>query len=248
MQRYVIVGGTSSIAEHCARIWIKSEDLDLTLVARDKYKAEAIAADLRVRNQDSKVSVVECEFSTPAVIEQTVEHIYQGGNVDCVLIAHGMLPSQEICEKNLNYTSQALAVNGVSPVLFAEAFASKMSHAGQGRIGIIGSVAGDRGRKSNYVYGSAKELVARYAQGLQHRFSGSNVVVTLIKPGPTKTPMTEHFNFADQQKMAQVTAVSMSIVDGMAKGKAIVYTPQKWAILMLIIRHIPRVIFNRINI
>ena len=94
---------------------------------------------------------------------------------------------------DLGLCEEALAVNGVSPALFAEAFAGPMQQANQGTLAIIGSVAGDRGRKSNYVYGAAKGLVTRYAQGLQHRLAGTNVKVVLIKPGPTDTPMTAEF-------------------------------------------------------
>ena len=138
-------------------------------------------------------------------------------------------------------------VNGVSPVLFAEALVQHKEKADRGTLGLIGSVAGDRGRKSNYVYGAAKGLVTRYAQGLQHRLAGSAVKIVLIKPGPTDTPMTAHLK-QDGGKLASVEQVAQQIVSGMRQGKPVVYTPGKWALIMMIIRHLPQFVFNKMDI
>lgn len=247
MRRYVIVGATSAIAEHCARIWLAKEELELMLVARNRERAESVAQDLRVRSPGSVVRVIEGGFLAPKSVEGIVREIYQTGDIDCALIAHGSLPDQQACQSDLAKIADELGVNGISPALFAEAFASKMSGSGKGKIVIIGSVAGDRGRKSNYIYGAAKGLLTRYAQGLQHRFAGTNIVITLVKPGPTLTPMTAHLS-DDGPKMADVTAVAQAIVDGVAKERSIIYVPGKWLLIMMIIRHLPRFLFNRINI
>ena len=116
-----------------------------------------------------------------------------------------------------------------------------------GTLAIIGSVAGDRGRKSNYIYGAAKGLVARYAQGLQHRLANTNVKVVLIKPGPTDTPMTA-LQKQEGMKLAKVDDVAAMIVNGIARGKPVIYAPGKWALIMMVVRHIPSAVFNRINI
>jgi len=162
-----------------------------------------------------------------------------------VLIAHGNLPVQSDCQQDVALTRQVLEINGLSPVLFAEAFAAQMEAAGSGTLAIIGSVAGDRGRKTNYVYGAAKGLIDRYAQGLQHRFAGTKVKVVLIKPGPTATPMTAHL---PQRGLASVEAVANRIVTAVAVGQPVVYAPARWWLIMMIIRHLPRVVFNRLNI
>lgn len=142
---------------------------------------------------------------------------------------------------------QALEITAVSPALFAEAFAKRMARAGTGTLGIISSVAGDRGRKSNYVYGAAKGLLTRYAQGMQHRFAGSGVKVVLIKPGPTDTPMTAKFK--DQgTKLIPVEVAAAQIVSGMEKGSPVVYVTGIWQIIMLVIRHLPRFIFNKMDL
>jgi short-subunit dehydrogenase len=162
-----------------------------------------------------------------------------------LLIAHGNLPDQKECEQNVTLARDALEINGVSPVLFAEAFAQQMEHVGRGTIAIIGSVAGDRGRKTNYVYGAAKGMVERYVQGLQHRFADSKITIVLIKPGPTATPMTAHL---PQRGMATAEAVASRIVAAIDSGSPVVYVPAKWAIIMMVIRHLPRAIFNKLNI
>jgi short-subunit dehydrogenase len=121
-----------------------------------------------------------------------------------------------------------------------------MATQNRGTVAVIGSVAGDRGRKSNYVYGAAKGLVDRYLQGLRHRFAGSGVKIAVIKPGPTDTPMTAHLK--GSTKLASVEAVARDIVDALARGKEVVYVPGKWRVIMLIIRHLPGFVFNKMNI
>jgi hypothetical protein len=140
-----------------------------------------------------------------------------------------------------------LQINGISPVLYAEAFAIHLARAQHGTLALIGSVAGDRGRRSNYVYGAAKGLVARYAQGLQHRFAGSGVKVVLVKPGPTDTPMTAHLK-QNGAKLASPAEVAQAIVKAVACGQAQVYAPGKWRLIMWVVRHMPAFIFNKINI
>jgi short-subunit dehydrogenase len=177
----------------------------------------------------------------------TVDHIVQAGDVDVVLIAHGSLPEQTNCQDDLTACRDALYINGISPVLYAEAFAQHMGKTNHGTIALIGSVAGDRGRKSNYVYGAAKGLVTRYAQGLQHRFASTRVKVVLIKPGPTDTPMTAHLK-SEGAKLASVESVAKQIVEGVEAGKPVVYAPGKWWLIMMVIRHLPALVFNKMDI
>lgn len=235
------------MAEHCARIWVQGTSADITLVGRDATRTERVAVDLKVRSPESSFQVLEADFLDPAAIQATVDNIISKGAVDIVLIAHGSLPEQADCQDNLLAAKNALDINGISPVLYAEAFAKSMLHAGRGTIALIGSVAGDRGRKSNYVYGAAKGMVTRYAQGMQHRFAGTGVKVVLIKPGPTDTPMTAHLK-SQGAKMASVEDVARQIVNGIESGKTVVYAPGKWMIIMMIIRHLPTFIFNKMDI
>jgi decaprenylphospho-beta-D-erythro-pentofuranosid-2-ulose 2-reductase len=246
-ERIVIIGATSAMAEHCARLWVQSKSVDLTLVGRDAGRVERVAADLRIRSPQSEIRVVQSDFIDANTICRTVDGIAAQGDVDLVLIAHGSMPAQSDCQDNLEVCLDALVVNGVSPVLFAEAFAKHMSKANRGTLALISSVAGDRGRKSNYVYGSAKGMVTRYAQGLQHRFACTGVKVVLIKPGPTDTPMTEHLK-SQGTKLTSAYDVARLIVSAIEVNKLIVYAPKKWAAIMLIIKHLPSFVFNKLNI
>ena len=246
-KKIVIIGATSAMAEHCARLWVAQSPKDLVLLGRDLAKLEQVAQDLRVRNPQSTIAVDTIDFLDPQCIRAWADQVVAVGMPDIVLIAHGTLPDQLACQQDLALGQAALLVNGVSPVLFAEAFAGHMQQANAGTMAIIGSVAGDRGRKSNYVYGAAKGLITRYAQGLQHRFSGTNVQVVLIKPGPTNTPMTAQLEDKGT-KLADVASVAKAIIDGIARATPVVYAPMKWTLIMMIIRHLPRFIFNKMDI
>ncbi|OYU11174.1 MAG: short-chain dehydrogenase [Comamonadaceae bacterium PBBC1] len=246
-KRIVIVGATSAIAQQCARLWGREAGVELTLIGRDEQRLGRVAADLTVRNPQCAVSCIQTDMLDPKIIERVVAVLFQSGRVDIVLIAQGALPQQADCQSDLQACADALVLNSLSPVLFAEAFAMHMLNAQHGTLALIGSVAGDRGRKSNYVYGAAKGLVERYAQGLQHRMAGTGVKLVLIKPGPTDTPMTAHLK-AQGVKLAPVEKVAQQMVVAIQKGQPTVYAPGKWWLIMMIIKHLPAVIFNKLNI
>jgi len=248
-RRIVIVGATSAIAEHCTRLWIRHGAADLILIGRNDKRLRRVADDLAVRSPASHIECLSVDFTDGAAIERAVATACTGGRPDIVLIAHGALPDQAVCQADLRACQDALTVNGVSPALFVEAFVSHMHNAGPASLVLIGSVAGDRGRQSNYVYGAAKGLLDRYAQGLRHRLAlgGSALKVILVKPGPTATPMTAHLA-AQGQPLAPVEAVARTIVSGVAQGRAVIYAPGKWRTIMLVIRCLPSIIFHRLKI
>lgn len=246
-KKIVIVGAGSSIAEHCARRWAAQSPSEIVLAGRDAGRIEHIAQDLRVRAPFAAVRIVQGDLLAPDRVEAMIDEIHRDGPVDLALIAHGALPDQLECQRSLRATSETILVNGLSPVLFAEAFAGRMQQAGRGTLAIVGSVAGDRGRKSNYTYGAAKGLVARHAQGLQHRLVGSGVSVVLVKPGPTDTPMTSHLK-RQGARLAPVEQVADDIVRGIARRKRVVYAPGRWAVVMQVMRHLPDFVFNRMDI
>ena len=247
MKKIVIVGATSLMAETCARIWLGREPSTLILMGRRPEGLDRVAADLKVRSPKSDIQTLSGDLTEADAIKALVQKALEGGVPDAVLIAHGSLPEQAECEQNLSLCQEALWVNGVSPVLWAEAFIGPMQKADHGTLAILGSVAGDRGRQSNYIYGAAKGLVSRYAEGLQHRLSGSKVRVVLVKPGPTDTPMTSRFK-AKGMKLASVDVVAQGIVRAMDRGIPVAYLPAKWGLIMTVIRHLPRFIFNRLKI
>jgi decaprenylphospho-beta-D-erythro-pentofuranosid-2-ulose 2-reductase len=244
MPRIVIVGATSLIAEHCARQWLARSPVDLVLLGRDAAKLERIAADLRVRSPSSQLQCLTSDFLDAGVIAAVMTEVFAKAPADIVLIAHGALPHQAICQSDLLATEQSLKLNAISPALFAEACAGHMQEAGRGTLAIIGSVAGDRGRAANYIYGAAKGLLWHYAQGLQQRLANTDVKVVFIKPGPTATPMTAHIAAAS---MAKPEDVARLVLRGVDRGRTVVYAPAKWWLVMMVVRHLPEFVFNRMK-
>ena len=245
-----IVGATSAIAEQCARLWAERQPARLTLVGRDLARLERIAADLAVRSPQTHIQLeAQGDATDPAAVQALVSRMCAQAPVDLALIAHGLLPDQPLCDQDLAACAHALELNGVSPVLYAQAFVADMERAGRGTLAVMGSVAGDRGRKSNYIYGAAKGLVTRYMQGLQHRLAltHSSVRAVLIKPGPTDTPMTAHLK-AQGARLAPAADVAAAIVRAIDRGQPVAYVPGKWALVMLVVRHLPRFLFHRLDI
>ena len=239
----MIIGASSAIAEHCARLWAR-ESADFLLVGRDLARVQRVADDLRVRSPQSDIQTTQIDFLDVDAIAALAQQAAQSA-IDIVLIAHGDLPVQKNCEQDLHLAQAALQVNGLSPALFAEAFAKQLAQQDRGTLALIGSVAGDRGRKANYVYGAGKGMVERYAQGLQHRFATTGIKIVLIKPGPTATPMTAHLPSGG---LAKVDQVAHAIIKAIESGKPVAYVPAKWQLIMLIVQHLPRWIFHKLNI
>lgn len=246
-KKIVIVGATSGIAEQCVRLWALQNPSEIILIGRNLEKLQRLETDLAVRTQKTKIVILQTDFMNPRAVQSVVDQVCQAGAVDIALIAHGTLPIQEECQNDLESAQDALNINGLSPVFFAEAFAGNMQKQNAGTLAIIGSVAGDRGRRSNYVYGAAKGLVTRYAQGLQHRLAKTKVKVVLIKPGPTDTPMTAQLKQTGA-KLASSVDVAKEIIVGIEQGRRVVYTPKPWLFIMLIIRHLPFFVFKRMDI
>jgi len=247
MKTIAIIGATSIIAQHCARLWGEGGDVRLILVGRDEEKLTSVAQDLRVRTQAAEIITITGMFYGSAAIDALVDKIWQSAPVDLVLIAHGVLPQQRRAEQDLIYNAETLEINALSPVLFAEKFAHLMTERGRGHIAIIGSVAGDRGRKSNYVYGASKGLIERYMEGLQHRFAGTAIKISLIKPGPTRSPMTVGME-GGKLTLAEPEDVARIIVKGIKRDRLVIYAPAKWGVIMKIIRLLPGFIFNKMDI
>ena len=243
--RIVIIGATSTIATECERIWAQVPNVQLVLVGRNAEALHHLQQDLTIRYPQVLATTLQCDFNVLEDIERTV---HAAGNIDVALIAHGQLVEQEVAQSDLLALDESLRTNATSVALFAEAIARRLSEQQHGTLAIIGSVAGDRARRSNYSYGAAKAFVESYTKGLQHRFAKTPVNVVLIKPGPTTSKMT--LAMPNPPKgMATAQQVAQDIVKACAKNaSSTVYTPRKWQLIMLIIRMLPTVVFNKLNI
>lgn len=243
MTTVAIFGATSGIAKECARQWVSAGVTRFHLVGRDRDALEVVSHDLSARNSDVVVLTHVGDLTSWQDISRMSAEIQAHEVPDIVLIAQGTLPAQELVQRDLSALSQSLEINAISPVMCAEACVNVMQATG-GTIAVIGSVAGDRGRQSNYSYGAAKALVDTYVRGMQHRLFSSKLNMLLIKPGPVNTPMTAGLGLKPGA-LAPVSTVARDIIRAIEKKKSVVYTPAKWGLIMAVVRAVPSGIFNR---
>ncbi len=244
MKRILIIGATSAIAEHCARIWAARGDA-LHLVARNEQHVQVIASDLKVRGA-SEVTTYVTDLNDTDKHEELLnvaDDALEG--IDIVLIAHGTLSNQKTCELSVKETLDEIQTNALSAIGLLTLLANRFEAKKSGAICVISSVAGDRGRASNYVYGSAKAMVTAFTSGLRQRLYKSNVSVVTIKPGFVDTPMTSEFKKG--LLWAKPSVVAALIVKAIDKKKAEVYAPAFWRYLMLVIKLIPLFLFKKIE-
>ena len=245
MKKILIIGATSAIAEQCARIWAGRGD-ELYLVARDKERLTTMSADLKLRGAFNvsaycaDVSEVDKHNELLNVAEKVMNHI------DVSLIAHGTLPDQKACESDVGRTLVEIKANALSTVSLLTLIADRFEQKGSGSICVISSVAGERGRASNYIYGSAKAMITVFASGLRQRLHKSNVSVITIKPGLVDTPMTS--GFKKGPLWARPNIVAEKIVKAIDKNAPEVYAPGFWKVVMFIIKLIPNKIFRLISL
>jgi len=246
MKRILIIGATSAIAAACARHWTAS-GASFFLVARTPEKLDQTAADLRARG----ATVVHTHLldatdfdAHPAMLEACVAAL---GVIDVALLAHGTLPDQQACERDARVALGEFTNNGTSVIALLTLLANRFEVQRGGTLAVITSVAGDRGRPSNYLYGSAKAAVSVFCEGLRARLFRAGVHLVDIRPGFVDTPMTQGLALP-RLLVAQPEAVARRIVAGIDRRKDVLYAPAFWAGIMLIIRWIPGGVFKRMKL
>ncbi len=242
----LIIGATSAIAQATLRLYAQAQD-NLYLLGRNQEQLNTIAADATVRGANQvHIAVLDVnQFETHQAKLNQVFETFQ--TLDIVLIAHGTLPDQTACEKDVHQTMTELSTNGISTVSLLTLLANQFEKQQHGSIAVITSVAGDRGRQSNYVYGAAKGMISIFLQGLRNRLYAHNVQVLDVKPGFVDTPMTA--DFKKGALWAQPEQIAKSIVNAIDKKQSkTLYTPFFWAGIMFIIRNIPEMIFKRLKL
>lgn len=246
MRKILIIGATSAIAEATARVWGQQGD-QLFLVARSQEKLSLIADDLKARGcQNVAIYSMDAnDFDAHIPMLDAATLALNG--LDTVLIAHGTLSDQAACQQSVPLTLQEINTNALSYIALLTQVANRFEQQKQGVIAVISSVAGDRGRQSNYVYGSAKAMVSAFTSGLRQRLSKSGVAVITIKPGFVDTPMTKEFKkgfmWAKPAKIAQIIATHVT-----KNHSGEYYAPGFWWLIMLVIKHIPGVVFNKLSL
>ena len=245
MTRLMIVGATSAIAQAVARLYA-AEGAALFLLARDGEKLAVVTADLEARGAErvAGLAMDVLDYDRHARLAEEAEAAL--GGLDAVLVAHGTLPDQAACERDWDLARRELEVNAVSVLSLLTHLANHFESRGRGTLAVISSVAGDRGRRSNYLYGTAKGAVSLFLQGLRNRLQGAGVRVITIKPGFVDTPMTA--SFAKGALWATPERVAQDIRRAMERGTEVVYTPFFWRYIMWIIRMIPEPLFKRLSL
>lgn len=240
--RVVIVGALSAIAEAAARRWAEAGAY-LVLAARDADRLNAVAADLRAYG--ATVETFAADLAT-ADAGALLAGMSKDGPLDVVLVAYGLLGDQQRAERDPGHAQEIMAVNFTSAANWCLAAANVLEAQRHGALIVVGSVAGDRGRASNYVYGAAKGGIAVLVQGLAHRLSRSGARAVLIKPGFVDTPMTAHITpkgalWAKPDDIARVIVAAGDV----KRSGPIVYAPWFWRWIMVVIRSLPSFVLHR---
>lgn len=244
-RKILVLGATSGIAEATCRIWA-SQGASLFLVGRNAEKLAAVATDLRTRGAsfvDTAVADLDDTGQHPALLAHAVNALT---GLDVAYLAHGVLGDQAQAEQDFNTAAHILHTNLMAPVSLVTWLANFFVQRRAGTIAVLSSVAGDRGRKSNYVYGSSKAGLSAFLAGLRNRVDREGVTVLTIKPGPTKTAMTAGMKGAE--KFADVDKVAASIVKAIDARADSLYVPFQWQPIMFVIRHIPERVFKKLNL
>lgn len=245
MKRVMIFGAASAIAHETAKKFAESGS-NLFLVDLNLARVEAVAEDLRVR-YPAKIYVSAMDANQfdkhQELFEEAVRTL---GGLDAILIAHGTLPDQEKTQASPKLIIREFNTNCVSVISLASIAANYFEKQKKGCIAAISSVAGDRGRQSNYIYGAAKGGISIFFQGLRNRLSASGVNVLTIKPGFVDTPMTAHL--PKNLLYASPAKIGEGIYNAMKNGTDIAYLPGFWRLIMFIIKHIPESIFKKMKL
>jgi short-subunit dehydrogenase len=233
------------MAEAAARIWAARGDR-LFLLARSDERLRALAGDLERRGaQIAGHSTFEATALDrhADVLDDAVRLL---GGLDIALIAHGTATDQPRAQLDPAYALSELRTNGVSVINLSAMLAAVLEAQGHGTLAVISSVAGERGRQSNYVYGSAKALVTSFTQGLRNRLQPRGVHVCTIKPGFVATAMTS--TLRQGPLFVSADTAGRCIVSAIDRKKDVAYVPGFWAVIMFVIRSIPETIFKRLKL
>jgi decaprenylphospho-beta-D-erythro-pentofuranosid-2-ulose 2-reductase len=242
--KILIIGATSAIAKATARIYAEQKH-ELFLLARNADRLNQLTADLKVRGAaavDSIVVDLSKHNEHGAALEAAFAFLE---TIDVALICHGSLPDQTASEINFKLAQKEINTNGLSVISLLTILSQKLTQQGGATIAVITSVAGDRGRQPNFVYGAAKSMVSVYLQGLRGKLFPHHVHVLDIRPGLVDSPMTAHLKkgalWSSPERVAE------KIVRSIKARKHIVYAPGYWRAIMFVVRLTPEFIFKRLK-
>lgn len=245
MHKIIILGTTSGIALEVQR-QLARQGHELLLVGRSPQRLAEIQADLTIRGAQQVLTYAAdlASVQQHGAIFDFAQRMFP--DFDTVLLAYGSMHDQKDSEASVDVLLEELHVNFVSATAILTLFAADLERRRTGCLAAITSVAGDRGRRSNYVYGSAKGALSLFLQGLRSRLHPAGVRVITIKPGPVQTSMTDHL--PNSERFADPEQVARDIVRALERRSPdVLYTPKVWRYVMSTVRHIPEGIFKRLS-
>jgi len=249
MKKILVLGATSAVAQAFCKQSLQNQNSsphEFYLVGRNQIHLETIASDLKVRGAKA-VYIHTMDLNLCTQHEELIKNVLtQLHSLDWVLVAHGILGEQRSAEHDTPQMLDILNTNFISQASLLNSIANVMEKQGAGVITVLSSVAGDRGRRSNYIYGSAKAAISTYLSGLRVRLYKSNVSVITVKMGFVDTPMTSQFKKSPLwAKPEQIAKKLVPLMENKTNGE--IYLPFFWRYIMFIIRSIPSLIFNKLD-
>jgi decaprenylphospho-beta-D-erythro-pentofuranosid-2-ulose 2-reductase len=243
--RILMIGATSAIAQETARCFAQ-DGAELFLVGRNAIKLDDVKNDLLVRGA-KQVEIFVLDVNDLARHEEMInEAIAAFSGLDAVLISHGTLGDQRKCELSVAETLKEFATNCTSAIALLTLLANYFEGQRRGCIVVVTSVAGDRGRQSNYVYGAAKAGLNAFLQGLRNRLAKSGVTVITVKPGLVDTPMTA--SLPKNPLFASARNIGQGVYEAIKERKDVVYLPWFWRPIMFVVKNLPEAIFKRLSL
>lgn len=242
----VVLGGSKGMGRALARQLVE-QGAKVFLLGRDLEDLARSAADLEQRGGGvNNVSFAECDLADVEQFESALAQAETAlGGLDTVVVTAGLFGTQEQLESDPALTHWMLDLNFTKTILFCEVVRKRLLSLGGGTLVVFSSVAGERARKPVVLYGAAKAGLSAYLEGLDHKYRGEGLKTICVKPGFVKTSMTEGLPappFAGTPEQ-----VASQVARAMRKGTPVVYTPSIWALVMLVIRHLPRFVMRRIG-
>lgn len=241
----IILGATSNIAEATARLYAE-QGASIVLAGRRKNALEEIRNDLTMRGSEHVTTHV-VDF-VEADAGQELETLSRDlGRVDHIVLAYGLLGDHESAEHDPDHAREIIDVNFRSAAIWTLACTSLLVKQGTGSLVVLGSVAGDRGRRGNYIYGAAKSGLATLVEGIAHQIGNQGPRVAVVKPGPTDTAMTRGMDKGGPF-WAKPEQIARTIYKAGVRGGPVLYSPARWRWIMHIIKSIPFFIFRKMTI
>jgi hypothetical protein len=242
----LILGATSAIAHAFAKRYAKEGNHVFTLMGRNQQHLNACASELSALGNNVIDPIVVDFMNASEIIQAINKSIQSVGSIQIAVLAQGSLSDQERAKIDFQYLHDEFMLNAMSMIIPAQCIANHYKENNSGILIGIGSVAGERGRKGNYTYGSAKSAFHTFLSGIRNDIGSQHIHIMTIKPGFVSTPMTSHLK--QSPLFVKPDFIAKEIIRGIEQGLDVMYIPSYWRFIMMIIRALPEKIFMKLNI